>query len=70
MPATFDAASAVIFLSAIGLLAVVVFALAAFVEATRREGRAGRPGLADHPRPRRAHRMFSLQRLSASSTRL
>ncbi len=53
MPATFDATSAVIFLLAIGLLAVVVIALAAYVATGRSEGRAARLGLADHSRPRR-----------------
>jgi hypothetical protein len=54
MPATFDAASAVIFLSAIGLLAVVVAALAAYVATGRSERHARRPGVADHTDPRRA----------------
>ncbi len=40
MPATFDAVVAVIFLSAISLLAVVAVALAAFVETGSREDRA------------------------------
>jgi hypothetical protein len=39
MRGTPDAASAVIFLSAIGLLAAAVIALAAFVETSHREGR-------------------------------
>jgi len=47
MSATFGAANVVIFLSAISLLAVVAVALAAFVETSRREGRAG-------PRARRS----------------
>jgi hypothetical protein len=46
MLATVDAANAMIFLSAIGLLAVVVAALAAYVATGRSEGRAARPGLA------------------------
>jgi hypothetical protein len=54
MPATLGAAIAVIFLSAIGLLAVVAVALAAFAETTRREGRAARLGSPDHSRRRRA----------------
>jgi hypothetical protein len=53
MPATFDAASAVIFLSAIGLLAVVVIALAAYTATGHSKGRAARAGFA-HPRTRQA----------------
>jgi hypothetical protein len=44
MPAPFDAASAVIFLSALGLLAVVAIALAAYVATGRSERPAVRPG--------------------------
>jgi hypothetical protein len=49
MPAALGAAIAVIFLSAIGLLAVVVGALAAYAATGHSEGRAARPGFA-HPR--------------------
>jgi hypothetical protein len=52
MPVTFDAASAVIFLSAIGLMAVVAAAVGAY--AGRREDRTVRLGLPDHSRRRRA----------------
>ena len=54
MPSTFGAVIAVIFLSAISLLAVVAVALAAFVETGRREDRAARLGPPDHLRRRRA----------------
>jgi hypothetical protein len=54
MPATFDATSAVILLSAIGLLVVVATTLGAYVAIDRSDSRAARLGLPDHSRRRRA----------------
>ena len=54
MPATFDAAIAMITLSAIGLMAVVAFALAAFVWTGRTEDRAVPPRARDPSRRQRA----------------
>ena len=54
MPATFDAGIAVITLSAIGLMAVIAFALAAFVWTGRTEDRAARPRAQDPSRRQRA----------------
>jgi hypothetical protein len=50
MPAALGAAIAVIFMSAISLLAVAAIALAAFVDTSRREGQLS----PDHSRRRRA----------------